>query len=233
MRWNQFTFNSDSGRGARSDSTLRSPFGFGDPIDKVLCMPESPVLNELDRLATKMGQLALATGWLEVAIIEIVCRIQGKSERELNNKRGDKEYRRSNSEWCKDLKKIAPLSWSDSERETLFKKLDHIRAQYVNRNELTHACFAIAEDDTIPGIPRGSVIDWRTFGTGFVEVEKNTFALTIIAKKVDLQQIDDLTENIHQARMALLPFWTLANQISHPDKRIRLPAHGKLLKDCI
>lgn len=48
-------------------------------------MPQPPVLNEGDHLVTKMGHLTLATGYLEVAIIGIVCRILGKSEDELKN----------------------------------------------------------------------------------------------------------------------------------------------------
>jgi hypothetical protein len=198
-------------------------------------MPESPVLNEGDHLVTTMGNLTLAAGSLEVAIIEIVCRILGKSEDELwnKNKNKNKKYPPSNKEWCDKLIKAAPPSWSDSERNDLLNILDNIRALYLQRNDLIHAGFAITGDDSIPGIARGSVINWRTYGLGFVGMEENTFELRIIAKKVDLQKIDDLTENIHKARVALLPFWTLADKISHSDKRIRLPAHGKLLKDCV
>ncbi|MGO9631409.1 MAG: hypothetical protein ACLPXW_20790 [Xanthobacteraceae bacterium] len=51
-----------------------------------------PAVNEWDQLVSKIGALALAAGYLEMAIIAMVCRILGKSENEVG--------RHHNKWWC-------------------------------------------------------------------------------------------------------------------------------------
>jgi hypothetical protein len=49
-------------------------------------MTEIPPVNEWDRLVVATGNLTLAAGTLEMAVIKIVCRIVGQTELEIGGR---------------------------------------------------------------------------------------------------------------------------------------------------
>jgi hypothetical protein len=79
------------------------------------------------------GQLTLTAGYLEVAIINIVCGIE-KTEAEIN---ADGKWR-TNKWWCDKLAKIAPHPWA-VEQPPLKDCLANIRDLYKQRNRFIHA----------------------------------------------------------------------------------------------
>lgn len=185
-------------------------------------MTEKPAApDEWDQLVVKIGTLALTVGVLEMAIISMVCRILDQTEEEIGI--------RNNSQWCKKFIKVAPASWSDAERADLEKRLGEIRALYRRRNQLIHAALARASDGSIAGVPAGSVIDLRTYGLGFTSQQGNTFTIGIVGKRVHLNEIDQLTAEVHQARLGLVPYMELVDNIRHPAKSFPAPVVGKLL----
>jgi hypothetical protein len=180
-------------------------------------MTELPAVNEWDHLVVRMGKLTLAAGYLEAAIIAIVCAILGQSEEDV----GGKEKWRTNKWWCKTLKVVAPAAW---DKELLAKCLSNIRDVYLQRNRLVHAALGIAADDSVPGAPPGSVVDLRTYKLDFRSNEDNKWTFGIVGKRVELSEFDQLTEKIHAARLSLVPFMELADAIKHSSKPFRLPA---------
>jgi hypothetical protein len=184
-------------------------------------MPKAPAASEWDQLVTKIGALALAAGHLEMAIISIVCRIVGKTEDEIGI--------RSNKLWCEKLREVAPSSWSVVQKEDLSKRLKKIRNLYLRRNRLIHAAVAVAGDASILGVPKGGILDLRTYGIGFSKRKGNTWAIGVIAKRLHLHEIDKLIQDVHNARIGLVPFMEMADTIKHPAKPFPAPTLGKLL----
>jgi hypothetical protein len=184
-------------------------------------MPKPPAPDEWDQLVVKMGTLTLATGTLEMAIIEMVCRILGQSEEEIGI--------RDNNLWCQKFIEVAPASWSDDERKDLAKRLKKIRGLYLRRNRMIHAALGIAGDGSIHGVPKGSVIDLRTYGIGFTRRKGDTYTLGIMGKRLHLHEIDRLTKDIHEARVGLVPFMELVDKIKHSAKPFPMPNLGKPL----
>jgi hypothetical protein len=174
-------------------------------------MTESPA-TELDQLFVTMGKLTLAAAYLETAIIAIVCRIVGKSEEEFGWQ--------TNQWWCKKLNEVAPATW---DKQSLAECTSNIRELYRQRNHMIHAAIGVAGDDFIPGAPRGSLIDLRTYGLQFRPDGPNRWTIGIGAKRVELGEVDKLTENIHAARLSLVPFMELADKIKHPPKPFPVP----------
>jgi hypothetical protein len=168
-----------------------------------------------------MGALTLAVGTLEMAITAVVCRIVGKTEREIGI--------RTNSGWCKKFIEVAPASWPDQAREELAVRLKKIRRLYRRRNQMVHAALGRAGDDSISGVPAGSVVDLRTYGIGFTRRKGNTWTIGIVGKRLHLGEIDKLTEDVHSARVGLVPYMELADEIRHPPKPFPMPALGKRL----
>ena len=121
-------------------------------------MPKPPAADEWDQLVVKMGTLTLAVGYLEMAIISMVCRILGQTEKEIGI--------HDNQQWCQKFTKVAPANWSDDQRADLAKRLKKIRQLYTRRNRMIHAALGVAGDGSVTGVPAGSVIDLRTYGIG-------------------------------------------------------------------
>ena len=184
-------------------------------------MIESSMTDEWDQLVVKMGRLALAVGYLEVAVIGMVCRILGQHEEEVGIW--------SNHEWCKKLNEIAPADWADDTKKDLEKRLSLVRQLYRKRNKLIHAALGIAGDNSISGVPAGSVINLRTYGIGFTKREGNTWTIGTLGERIDLQELDALIEEIHDARLGFVPFMELVDKIRHPAKQFPMPEVGKRL----
>ncbi len=184
-------------------------------------MPKLPTTNEWDQLVVKIGTLAIETGYLEMAIIAMVCRILGKTEDELGIF--------SNDKWCRKLQEVCPPLWSDVDRNDLPKRLKKIRKLYTQRNRLIHTALGTASDGSISGVPSGGVVDLRTFGIGFTGKKGNTWTIGLVGKRVHLHEIDKLTEAIHKARVELGPYMELVDKIKHPPKPFPPPERGKLI----
>gem|GEM_PF-5543635 len=171
-------------------------------------MLKPPATDEWDQLIAKMGWLTVATGYLEMAIIRMACRILGKTEEEIG--------RLSNKQWCEKFIKHAPLSWSESERRDLSERLEEIRKLYLRRNDLIHAALMTVSDGSIHGVPPGSIIDGRTYEVGLIKQEGNVRSFGFVAKRVHFDEIDRLFHDIHNARVGLVPFMELVDKIQHP-----------------
>jgi hypothetical protein len=184
-------------------------------------MTKPPAPDEWDQLVVKMGTLTLAVGILEMAIIALVCRILGQTEEEIGI--------RNNQQWCLKLAKVAPAYWSDDPRADLAKRLTEIRGLYKSRNQMIHAALGIAGDGSVAGAPAGSVIDLRTYGIGFTARKGNTWTIGILGKRFHLHEIDRLIADIHKARLGLVPFMQLVDEIKHPAKPLPLPKLGQRL----
>jgi hypothetical protein len=188
-------------------------------------MTEPPAVNDWDQLVVAMGKLTLAAGYLEAAIIAIVCGVLGKSEEEVS---GTGKWH-TNKWWCDKLDKVAPASWT-AKKPTLATCLKNIRELYGRRNRMIHAALGLVADGSVPGAPPGSVIDLRTYGLGFRSNEEgNTWTIGIVAKRVELQELDELTEEIHAARLSLVPYMQLVDKIKHAPKPFPVPELGKRL----
>jgi hypothetical protein len=188
-------------------------------------MTDSPVVNEWDQLVVKMGELTLAAGYLENAIIAIVCGIRGQLEEEISGK----DKWRTNKWWCNNLNTVAPASWSTADKQLLATCLSNIRDLYLRRNRMIHAALGIAADGSVPNVPPGSVIDLRTYGLGFSSVEGNKWTIGVVGKRVELREFDELTEKIRAARLSLVPFMELVDKIKHPARPFPMPELGKRL----
>src|ERR1019366_6762392 len=105
---------------------------------------------EWDQLVMRMGRLAIATGYLEMAIITMVCRILDRTEDELRIW--------SNDGWCKKLRQVCPPSWSETEKADLSQQLEVIRTLYRQRSKLIHTALGTVSDGAIPGVPPGSIV---------------------------------------------------------------------------
>jgi hypothetical protein len=179
-------------------------------------MTESPA-TESDQLFVTMGKLTLAAAYLETAIIAMVCRIMGKSEEEISE---EKIGWGSNEWWCKKLNEVAPAEW---DKQLLAKCTSNIRALYKQRNGMIHAALGVAGDDSILGVPRSSLINLRTYGLQFRPDGPNRWSIGVGAERVQLSDVDKLSEDIHAARLSLAPFMDLADKIKHPPKPFPVP----------
>jgi hypothetical protein len=180
-----------------------------------------PATNEWGELVVKIGTLTLVAGTLEMAIIAMVCRIVGKAEEEISG-----ENYKSNWWWCEKFKETALTSWLEEERADLVSRLSEIRKLYHRRNRTIHAALGIVGDSSISGVPAGSVVDLRTYGVEVTSSEGNTWTIGIVGQRVHLHEIDRLIEEIHTARLGLVPFMELCDKIQHPGTRLdRLTAN--------
>jgi len=84
-------------------------------------------------------------------------------------------------------------------------------------------------DNSIAGIPAGSVIDLRTYGTGFTSWDGSSGTIGYIAKQIDFQEMDKLTADIHEARVGFSPYMELVDKIEHPAREFPEPAQGELI----
>src|SRR5262249_36372133 len=136
---------------------------------------------------------------------------------------------RSNRWWCEKLLNVAPPSWVTTTEPPLGARLAHVRELYRRRNGTIHSALGLAADNSIAGVPAGSVVDLRSYGIGFTSQRGNTWTIGIVGNRIRPQDIDDLTEQIHAARRDLVPFMALADEIKHPAKPFPMPELGKRL----
>jgi hypothetical protein len=97
------------------------------------------------------------------------------------------------------------------------------------RNPFIHAAAGIVSDNSIPGIPAGSVIDLRTYGMGFTSWDGESANIGYVAKKIDFEGMDKLIADIHQAQIGFTPYMELVDKIEHPAREFAEPAEGKLI----
>jgi len=169
--------------------------------------------NEWDRLVAKIGLLTLTAGFLEAAIMAMHSKAAGISEAELKS--------RLNEPQRQGLKNaVRSLDWSDDQKTDLAKRLAEIAALDKRRNALIHLAAGFVSNDSIHGIPPGSVIDLRTYGFGTTNSEGNSGTIGLIATKIDVNQIDKLIGDIQQARLGLVPYMELVDKITHPAKPV-------------
>lgn len=74
-------------------------------------------------------------------------------------------------------------------------------------------------NNSIPGIPAGSVIDLRTYGMGFTSWDG----------KSGTAGMDKLIADIHEAQFGFTPYMELVDKIRHPAREFPEPAEGKLI----
>jgi hypothetical protein len=94
---------------------------------------------------------------------------------------------------------------------------------------MIHAAVGLAIDGSISGVSEGGIVDLRTYGIGFSEKQGNTWTIGVIGKQLHLHEIDELIQDIHSARLGLVPYMELVDQIKHPAKPFPTPELGKLL----
>jgi hypothetical protein len=136
---------------------------------------------------------------------------------------------RTNAAWCETLNKAVPQSWSDEQRNNLARRLKKIRKLYLRRNKMVHASLGIANDGSIARVPKGSIVDLRTYGLGFSKRQGNTFTIGIVGKRIHLHEIDRLIDDLHKARVGLAEYMDLIDAIKHPPKPFPTLRVGKLL----
>jgi hypothetical protein len=186
-------------------------------------MTDPSAAKEWDQLVIKIGTLALAVGYLEMAIISMVCRILRKTEDDVGK-------RHPNAWWCAKLKEVASSSWSDAQKVDLSERLKKIRELYLQRNRLIHAALAVVADGSISGVPQGAIVDLRTYGIGFTKQQGNTWTIGVVGKRLNLHEIDELIQRINEARLGLAPYMELVDKIKHPPKPFPMPPEiGRLL----
>lgn len=56
------------------------------------------------------------------------------------------------------------------------------------------------------------------FGIGFTERRGNTWTIGVLGKRLHLHEIDELIQDIHNARLGLVPYMDLVDKINHPAK---------------
>jgi hypothetical protein len=184
-------------------------------------MPKPPAPDEWDQLVVKMGTLTLAVGYLEMAIIAMVCRLLSQTEEEIGI------Y--DNQKWCQKFIEVTPASWSDDQRADLAKRLKKIRQLYARRNRMIHAALGVVSDGSVSGVPGGSVVNLRTYGIGFTARKGNTWTIGILGKRFHLHEIDRLIADIHKARLGLATFMELVDKIERPAKPLPMPKLGQRL----
>jgi hypothetical protein len=171
--------------------------------------------NEWDQLVAKIGLLTLTAGLLEAAVMTMHCKATNQSEAELKS-RLNKAQRRG-------LKKaVKSLDWPDAKKCDLTKRLSEIAALDKRRNALIHLAAGFVSDNSIDGVPAGSAIDLRTYGFGVTKTKSGadgkvvSYSIGVVAKKIDMTEIDGLINDFQQARLGLVPYMDLVDAITHP-----------------
>jgi hypothetical protein len=178
--------------------------------------------TEWDQFLMALGKLAFAMGSLEMTLIAMHCRIAGKSEAELGSEHGF-QHRQALE------KKVEALPWASHEKGDFIKRLGEVRSLAKRRNSFIHVAAGIVSNDSIPGIPAGSVIDLRTYGIGFTSWDGQRGNIGYVAKKIDLREMSKLTKDIHEAQLGFTPYMELIDKIESPTREFPEPAEGKLI----
>jgi hypothetical protein len=165
--------------------------------------------NAWDRFVHKIGLLTLAMGLLEAAIMAMHCKATAQHEGQLKSR-----LNRAQRDGL--LNAVKLLGWPDDKLANLTKRLSEIDELDKRRNRFVHISAGIVSDDSIPGVPAGAVIDVRTYGIGVTSTNGKSWNIGVLGKKIDLEEIDKLTADIHQARLGLVPFMELVDAIKHP-----------------
>jgi hypothetical protein len=177
---------------------------------------------EWDQFIMQLGKLAYATGLLEKTLIAMHCRMTGKSEDDLGFEQSY-QHRKALEE------KVNSMNWTAAEKADFIMRLSEVRTLSKRRNLFIHIGAGIVSDNSIAGIPAGSVIDLRTYGMGFTSWDGSSGTIGYIAKKIDFQEMDKLTADIHEARVGFGPYMELVDKIEHPAREFPEPAQGKLI----
>lgn len=186
-------------------------------------MTDDPVISsQWDQFIMRLGGLTNAMGLLEMALIAMHCRMTGKSEDELGLEHAF-QHRQALE------RAVKSLHWTAAEKANFIKRLEEVRALAKRRNVFVHIAAGIVSDDSIPGIPAGSVIDLRTYGIGYTRWDEKSGTIGYVAKKIDFDEIDRLIAEIHVARIGFVPYMELVDSISHPPRRFPAPEEGKLI----
>ncbi len=161
-------------------------------------------------------------GFLELAIISMHCRITGKSEEELELQHGYQHRISLES-------KVKSLNWSADKEKDFIDRLWDVQRLYKRRNKFVHIAAGIVGDDSIPNIPTGSVIDVRSYGLGFSNWDGIRGTIGLVARRIDLAEIDQLIDDINKARLGFVPYMDLVDEIKHPPRPFPEPEEGKLI----
>jgi hypothetical protein len=178
--------------------------------------------GELDQFIMRLGKLTFAMGLLEMTLIAIHCRMTGKSEEELGLEHAF-QHRQALE------KKVKSLRWTAGEEADFIRRLEDVRALSKRRNPFIHIAAGIVSDNSIPKIPAGSVIDLRSYGLGFTRWDGKSGMIGYVARKIDLDEMDKLVDDIHNARIGFTPYMDLVDKIEQPPLRVPEPAEGKLI----
>jgi hypothetical protein len=172
--------------------------------------------NEWDRLVAKIGLLTLTAGLLEAAVMAMHCMETNQSEADF------KPHQRLNGPQRDGLKRAAKsLDWPDDKKADLTKRLSEIAALDQRRNVLIHLAAGFVSDNSIHDIPAGSIVDLRTVRFGVTKKENTSdggtsWTIGVVAKKLDMNEIDKLIDDLQQARLGLVPYMELVDRITHP-----------------
>jgi hypothetical protein len=178
-------------------------------------MTTSP--NEWDRFVAKIGLLTLTAGMLEAAVMAMHCKAANISERELKS--------RLNGPQRDGLKKaVKTLDWPDAKKADLTRRLSEIAVLDKRRNALIHLAAGWVSNHSIEGVPADSIVDLRTYGFGVTKSESSSdgketsWTIGVVAKTVDLNEVDKLIDDLQQAHLGLVPYMELLDTIIHPPK---------------
>jgi len=185
--------------------------------------------SEWEQFVQKIGLLTISMGALEAAIMSMHCRAIGIAESELKS-RLNRDQRKGL------LRAVTGLDWPEAQKAELRDRLKAIAALDDRRNKFIHISVAVVSDDSLPDIPPGSVINLRSYGLGVMARTPNSATFGLVADRIHLAEIDLLTEEIHQARLGLVPFMELIDKIQRSPqpleefhRRIRRTPVGKRL----
>jgi hypothetical protein len=160
--------------------------------------------------------LTLTAGLLEAAIMAMHCTATDQSEAEFKPRQRLNYYQREGLNEA-----VKALNWPDDKKTDLRNRLCAIAALDTRRNALIHLAAGFVSNNSIHGIPAGSVIDLRTYGFGGISIRKGrSWTIDPVATKIDLNETDKLIEDIQQARLGLVPYMELVDKITHPAKSV-------------
>jgi hypothetical protein len=178
--------------------------------------------DQWDQFIMRLGGLTHAMGLVEMTLIAMHCRMTGKSEDELGFEHAF-QHRQALA------KAVKSLHWAAAEKADFIKRLEEVRALAKRRNVFVHIAAGIVSDNSIHGIPAGSVIDLRTYGIGYTRWDGKSGTIGYVAKKIDFDEMDRLIAEIHAARVEFVPYMDLIDSISHPPRIFPAPEEGKLI----
>jgi hypothetical protein len=179
-------------------------------------------LGDWDHFIMRLGKLTFSMGLLEMTLIAIHCRMIDKSEQELGLEHAF-QHRQALE------KKVKSLGWKAAEEADFIKRLEEVRALSKRRNVFIHIAAGTVSDNSIPGIPAGSVIDLRTYGLGFTHWDGKSGTIGYVARTIDSEEMDKLINDIHEARIGFTPYMDLVDKIRHPAQRFPEPEEGQLI----